>query len=928
VQNTSGLVGRDAELTLLTEFTADLASGTGRAILIEGEPGIGKSSLARTAAKTAEEQGCQVYWAAADELGQALPLRPILDAFQPLDTRLATIRRLLRGEFGNTFDPAAAASEQVFALVSELCEETPTTLIVDDLQWADLATISVWDRLARSVNRLPLLLIGVTRPVPRRPELVTIRRVVGERGVIRLTALPDIAVRRVLSELSHGQPGKSLLRVAADAAGNPLYLTELVAALIRADRLDVSDVGTVEVTSGPVPESLLGAIADRLDFLRCDVREMLQAAALLGVEFLVADLAVVRNCRVTDLVRPIGEARAAGVLTEAGEKLRFRHPLIQAALYEGLSGPVRSAWHADAARALANAGVPIHRVARQLLQAFAVPGASPLDESLLSWLDSAASSLVAQAPRTAIDLLRAACRQSPATTTRGAWLTARLAEALYRAGDSGEAERVARHAMVVVSDSELLVDLHWTVAQCRAFDGRADESLESLGEAIALPGVSARHRARLLVAAARAHRDLGQVTVAGEIAMKALTTAEDVGDTWALGWSLHVLIVVAMMRGDVAEALPLFERALDVVGDDSALTDLELLLRINKSVALGELDRLDEAVSVAAQVRREADRTGSMVRLAQAQCALGQLLFEAGHWDDALKEVEALADDVKDPGTNCCDRGLAAMIAFHRGDTETARQHLSLAAVPADQIGDRVVSSLVLARGFHHECADEPDEALAVLTACLTEHKEELDEMEDLLPEAARLAARVDETAVLAGVTTQAETLVQHSQVPHRLGTVAYCRGLLTGSSSLLLLAAEQYEDAGRPLLRAKALEAAAITLAGQEDRGAARSAFVRADDVYEQLGASWDLARLRAEFRQYGIRRGPRAKHRVVRSGWDSLTVSEAKVADLVAEGLSNRQIADRLVLSTRTVESHVSHILAKLGVRSRVDIARRVTI
>jgi DNA-binding CsgD family transcriptional regulator len=313
-------------------------------------------------------------------------------------------------------------------------------------------------------------------------------------------------------------------------------------------------------------------------------------------------------------------------------------------------------------------------------------------------------------------------------------------------------------------------------------------------------------------------------------------------------------------------------------------------------------------------VRREADRTGSMVRLAQARSALGELLFEAGRWDDALEEVEALTDDIKGPATTCCDRGFAAMIAFHRGDAVTARQHLSSAAVSAERIGDRVVSSLVLARSLHHENA--------------AEHKEELDEMEDLLPEAARLAARVDETAVLAGVTAQAETLAQHSQVPHRLATVAYCRGLLNGSSSLLLLAAEQYEEAGRPLLRARALEAAAVMLAGQGDRGPARSAFVRADDIYEQLGATWDLARLRAEFRQYGIRRGPRTKHRVVRSGWDSLTVSEAKVADLVAEGMSNRQIAERLVLSTRTVESHVSHILAKLGVRSRVDIARRVTI
>ncbi|HEX6352212.1 ATP-binding protein, partial [Actinophytocola sp.] len=534
----SGLIGRDAELAQLTEYVDAVVSGVGRAVLIEGEPGIGKSSIAQATAELAEQRGCHVYWAAADELGQALPLRPILDAFSWLDsaakTRLDTIQKLLRGEFGTMIEPAAAASEQVFAMVAEVCDTSPVVLVVDDLQWADPATIGVWERLAHSVGRLSLLLVGVTRPVPQRADLLAVKRAVGDRRVMKLDRLPEIAVERLLGELSHGQPGKSLLRIAADAAGNPLYLTELVAALIRAERLAVSDGGEVEVANGPVPESLSSAIADRLDFLRSDVRDVLRAAALLGVEFLVADVAIVRNCRVADLVQPFDEARRSGVLEEAGDKLVFRHPLIRAALYERIGTSVRSAWHGDAARALAKAGAPVHRVARQLLQAFATPDATPLDESLLDWLTDAAPTLVAQSPQTAIDLLRAACRHSSVTSAQGAWLAARLAEALYRSGNSGEAERIARHVMVVVSDSDLLVDLHWTVAQCRAFAGRADESLESLSEAIALPDVSQRHRARLLVLAARAHRDLGKVTVAGEMAQKALATAQEAGDTWAL----------------------------------------------------------------------------------------------------------------------------------------------------------------------------------------------------------------------------------------------------------------------------------------------------------------------------------------------------------------------------------------------------------
>jgi len=929
VPDTSELVGRDAELTLLSEFVDDVVRGTGRALLIEGEPGIGKSSTARAVAAAARQRGCDVHLAAAEELGQALPLRPMLDALGSLEPdrqpRLATVLRLLRGESDNTMDAAAVAAEQMFALVSELCGAAPTVLIIDDLQWADLTTISVWERLARSVGRLRLLLIGLQRPVPRRAELTAMRRVVGDHRIMRLNALPDTAVERLVAALSRAQPGRSLLRVAADAAGNPLYLTELVAALSRSRRLELSDAGVVEVSSGPVPGSLFGAIANRLDFLERDVREVLHAAALLGTEFLVADLAIVQNCRVADLVGSIDQARAAGVLGDAGEKLSFRHPLIRSALYDEIAAPVRSAWHRDAARALAQAGAPVDRVAGQLLQAVTTPDAGPLDEVLLDWLAGAASTLVAQSPRSAIGLLREAYRRSPVQTHRGAWLAARLAEAHYRLGDSTEGERIARQAMVVVSDPDLLVDLHWTAAQCRAFAGRADESIESVDEAIALPGISQRQHARLLVLAARAHRDLGEVAAAGEIATKALCAAEAAGDNWALAWSLHVKIVVSIMSGDVAGALPLFERALDVVGDDAALTDLSLLLQLNKSVALGNLDRNDDAVSAAMRVREQADHSGSLVRLAQARSALGQLLFKVGHWDDTLSEVAAITDDMKDPATTCCDRGLAAKIMFHRGDIAAGRSNIGLAEACAGQIGTRVVSSLVLARCLDHEVAGAPEQALAVLNACLA-GPEELDEVEDLLPEAARLGALIGANDVLKHVVAQTSALAQRSRVPHQIGAMAYCQGLLEGSSSLLLLAGERYGEAGRPLLQARALEAAALNLAGQGDRGAARSAFLRADDIYDELGAAWDLARLRAGFRQYGIRRGPRTRHRQVLSGWDSLTPSEARVAELVAEGLSNREIAGRLVLSTRTVESHVSHILAKLGVRSRVDIARRV--
>ncbi|OLF10000.1 helix-turn-helix transcriptional regulator [Actinophytocola xanthii] len=924
----SALVGRDAELSALVRWIEELARGTGRAVLVEGEPGIGKSSLVRAAVAVAGRRGCQVLWAEGDELGQALPLRPLLDALAvgELDTepRLATIRRLLRGEVSGGADPTVAASEQMLTLMTELCSAAPTVLVVDDLQWADTATIGVWEWLARSAERSALLLIGIVRPIPQRDDLDAIRRAVGEPGTVRLGGLPTKAVANLVSAISDGQPGEELLRLADGAAGNPLYLTELLEALLRSDRLKVNDTGVIEVTGGPVPESLYAAIADRLDFLPRELRTTLQAAALLGMEFPVTDLALVRNCRIADLVPAIDEACAAGVLTDVRDKLVFRHPLIRQALYDDIADAVRPAWHQDAARALAEAGVPHDRVARQLLQAVSAPGAGPLDDRLLDWLAEAAPILIAQTPKTAVNLLRQASRRSPADTERGAKLASRLADALFRAGDHVRAARVAHRAMAVITEPDLLVDLHWTAAQCRALAGRAEESFESLARALELPGMSARHRARLLVMTARAHRDLGEVTVAGRVATEALTTAEQAGDRWAVGWALHVLIIVSIMQGDVEKALPLFERALEVVEDDTTLTDLGLLLQINKAVALGDLDRYDDALHAAERVRHRADQTGSLVRLAQAQTALTELLFEVGRWDDAQAEIENLSDDFKDPGVTCCDRGIAAVIAFHRGDPATARQHLQLAAPSAEKIGNRVIAPLTLARSLHHEINDQPADALAELTACVTGHAEELDEMEDLLPEAARLAARIGTTGTATDIAAQTATLARRSQVPHRVAAAAYCRGLLERDPALLQQAAEHYHEANRPLQRAKALEAAAITHVGRGDRDAARTAFTHADDLYDHLGAHWDQTHLRAQLRRYGIRRGPRVKHRQAKVGWKSLTPTETKIAGMVAAGLPNRQIAEQLVLSPRTVGTHVSHILAKLGVRSRIDIAR----
>ena len=930
------LVGRDSETAMLVRFMTEVAGGQGRPVLIEGEPGIGKSALVRAALAEAAGAGCQVFWGAGDELGQALPLLPLLDALRvrepSTNPRRSTIVRLLRGEFtaDRGADVSAALAEQLLALIAEQCATVPTILVIDDLQWADQASVALWGRLARSARQVPLLLVGMMRPVPQRDDLLALRRVVDDAARLQLTGLTATAVAELVAALAGGKPDGKLLRLADGAAGNPLYVTELVAALARSSSLSITGTGAVDLTSGPAPSSLSAAIADRLGFVPGPVRRVLRAAALLGVDFAVPDLATVLGRGVADLVPAVDEARAAGVLAESGDDLGFRHPLIRAALYDEIAVPVRAAWHRDAARALAEAGAPADRVARQLLWAVGGPDGTsdPMDDWILGWLASTAELLVGQAPRAAAGLLSQAVASSPAGSAQHDCLVGRLADALYRIGDAAGAEQVANHALAHAVEPDLLVDLHWTLAQCRMQAGRSAESLATLNQALASPGISARHRARLLVLTARAHDSLGEIETAGRVATAALAAASEAGDNWAIGWALHVLTIVTAMQGQTADALPLFDRALTVTRADPALTDLRLLLQINKAITLGGLDRYEEALTAARQARQLADRAGTVVRLTQAHSALGQLLFDTGRWDDAMAEVEVLHDDLKEPGAACCDHGIAAVICFHRGEVNAARGHLAAAVPYATRIGNRVVGPLALARSLDREQAGALPDALAMLTAGFADNKEELDEIEDLFPDAVRLATTTGDIGTAKAIADHAVALATGSEIPHRQANALYCRSLLDDDATRLLAAAERYGDAGRPLLCAKALEAAAGDFVRADDRGQARAAFTRAVDIYLSLGAATDVARLQTSFRAHGIRRGPRAKHRQARSGWDSLTPTETKIAALVQGGLSNPEIAARLFLSRRTVATHVSHILKKLDVHSRTDIAREAAL
>src|SRR5580693_1725542 len=232
-------VGREHEFAVLRAAAESLGRGEGTVVWVEGEPGIGKSALVAEALAVADQPGWDVGWAGADQLTR-LPLRVMRDCLQVRsdspDPRRAHAASLLHSRLSEG-DASANGIEVLLTLADELCAAAPTGLVVDDLQWADDASLTVWHELAASISQLRLLLIGTCRPTPRRKEVEQVRAGVVRRGgqVVMLGPLPETDVADLVTAMVGASPGDRLRQLTARAAGNPLYVRELVDALLRED---------------------------------------------------------------------------------------------------------------------------------------------------------------------------------------------------------------------------------------------------------------------------------------------------------------------------------------------------------------------------------------------------------------------------------------------------------------------------------------------------------------------------------------------------------------------------------------------------------------------------------------------------------------------------------------------------------------------
>jgi DNA-binding CsgD family transcriptional regulator/tetratricopeptide (TPR) repeat protein len=345
--------------------------------------------------------------------------------------------------------------------------------------------------------------------------------------------------------------------------------------------------------------------------------------------------------------------------------------------------------------------------------------------------------------------------------------------------------------------------------------------------------------------------------------------------------------------------------------------------------ALADGDRLDEADRVFHTGRCRAEQAGDVARLPLYHWAIAEARLARGDWDDALAEVEAGLGLIEDNANHVGDvfaHALRAPVALHRGHPVLARAALdeagrSVVAGPVE-IGYewmRWIDALLL------ETDGRPAQALSVL-----EHV--WDSVEPVRyiqassramgPDLVRLALQEGNHPRALEVTEELESSARKSPTATARGLALRCRGLIAHDPEVLLAAVAAHREGPRPYQLATACESAGIELGRATRTDEATRLLDEALAVYSRLEAGWDVARVRSERRSIGIPPSRRAARRPS-FGWDSLTPTETKVLGLVAQGLTNSEVSERLFVSRRTVSTHVEHLLRKLGHTNRVELA-----
>jgi DNA-binding CsgD family transcriptional regulator/Flp pilus assembly protein TadD len=924
---------RERELAELEGLIAAARESRGRVLLIEGPAGIGKTRLLEAARERAGAVGMSVLAARGGDLERDFGFGVVRQLLEPA---LAAAAASVRGELlagaaglarpvfaavpGATGDPSHAVLHGLYWLVANLCERSPVLIAVDDVHWADRPSLRFLIHLARRLDGLPAAIALASRTGEERPdqtELVKALVLEARPPVLRPHPLSERAVRQVV-EAGMGEEAGPLLAAACREAtgGNPFLLTELVEQLRRDGRrpAEISPAAVQRLTS----ERIAAALLLRIGRLDRRAPGLARAVAVLG-----SGASLPRAAALAGL-DPDQAARLAAALVDAdvlrpGVPLGFVHPLVRASVYDDIAWAERASLHRRAAELLAGEVADPEAIALQLLST------GPAGEAwVVSALRAAARAAVSRgAAEVAARYLRRALEEPPSPTLRPGLLL-ELGSAAARAGES-EGLAWMRSALELAAEPRTRTEAGLELGKALLLGARAVGEgvlvLERALENAADPKLAVRVEALLLLGALTTTS--AHTRFAARL-REARPRVERLPEEEACLLLPLVAMDVAVSDGTAAEAAALAERALTggVLLREQVESDLPLLYPA--VWVLIHTDRLEAGRRALREAAAETRTRGSPLGLATVSAFEALALQRAGELASAEAAARASLElTIEAIGNPIATAALVAVLV-ERGELREARTLLERLDGTYDP---EVMPTQILreSRARLRMAEGDPHGALAELRA-VARWEQAWAPCNGILPVPWRSATALAHTAL--GDTDTARELAEEELAlarrfgaPRPVGVALRALGLIQSpdGGELLGEAVSVLEGSAARLEHARALLDLGAALRRSGRRAEAREQLAQAMDLAHRCGAAVLVDRAHDELARAGAR--PR---RPARSGLDALTPSERRVAELAADGKTNKEIAQALFVTLRTVEMHLTNAYRKLGISSRRALDR----